>query len=529
MTTAIAVADFLQFAQGATPRGNYHQMIAVYLATLAQCSDAANIERVTLDQVAKINEKYPAPNTAKQATAAHRKAIGLWAATITLDESNSIDASAMGKAVQSYATGGRVHRAIPPMNIGREKIAAVNAEYRDHREVQRRDTRPINVFAAIAAAEQALTSTDPWEVAAAFTFLTGRRPIEVTRRVGFSLVGRHIIEFAGQAKRKGAEAEQPSYKIYSLCESYKIIDAITAMNRAPDFKEIDSIESNEQAGFKIHPKAGRRARAVFGDLIPPAAGRDQLTPSGLRSAYVVAAAALFRGQGVSLSAFAQDVLGHLNTDESLSYEDYYAVGADGVELPSGLWVDRLLEAPATPATKAKSSVTLSAATRERLAATVPGEKQDERINAAIDAYLENTSLRRKVAALESRLAKASPEPSPAPAATAQPSPAGDKSSRIIYRDMASDELKAAKGPGSAGEKLKRAMAAIIEWNQGREPAAMYKLSAANLRKISTARHTAVVEWMQQNAGEIDAYNNAHGLTGGQHDRGKQPIEQVIGW
>ena len=528
MTTASPVSAYMPFAEAATPaeRSIYRPYIAVYLATLAQCTDASNINRVTLDQVVKISERWTSENSANKGCTFHRKAIAAWQQTITLDDSNSTESTSQ-QVTAGYSHNGRTHLAIPLMTLGKERHQERNTVYRDKRETQRRECRPIQVFAAIAAAEQALKSNDVFEVEAGFTFLTGRRPIEVTRRQGFTVTGRHTIEFSGQAKRKGAAAE-PAYTIYCLCDSNLVIDALYSMNRSPEFKEIDKITSNESAGFKIHPKLGRRTRAIFGELIPAAAGRDQLTPSALRAAYTVAAMALFKPASISPSAFAQDLLGHINPEESLSYEDYYAASSTGEELPTGMWRERLLE-PAPPAdSKKRSSFTVPPEFRQRVADNVEGETHMDRLEAMYRAYLDIKSERRKRIEAERRANHELPQPTPAPAAS-QPAPVEQRSSRIDYSSMASEELRGSQSPGSAGEKIRRAMAAIVEWNSGRESAAMYRLSSANLRKVSGARHNSVVAWIEANQAEIDAYNNAHNLTGAMHDRGKTPIEQIIGW
>jgi hypothetical protein len=97
----------------------------------------------------------------------------------------------------------------------------------------------------------------------------------------------------------------------------------------------------------------------------------------------------------------------------------------------------------------------------------------------------------------------------------------------LYSTMPSALLRVNQGPGSTPEKLRRAMAAIIVYNSIQPPEKRYKLSAANLRKVSSCRHTSVVAWMAENRDEIDAYNAANGLTGTQADRGKTSIEIPI--
>jgi hypothetical protein len=73
------------------------------------------------------------------------------------------------------------------------------------------------------------------------------------------------------------------------------------------------------------------------------------------------------------------------------------------------------------------------------------------------------------------------------------------------------------------------MAAIIAYNSERATAERYRLSAANLRKVSGCRHNSVVAWMAERSAEIDAYNSANDLASAMADRGKPEIEGLITW
>lgn len=116
-----------------------------------------------------------------------------------------------------------------------------------------------------------------------------------------------------------------------------------------------------------------------------------------------------------------------------------------------------------------------------------------------------------------------------PASTAQnrPEPTTTRVGVLDYTTMPSEVLRKSQGAGSTPEKLRRAMGAIVAFNESKLSGEQYKLSAANLRKVSGCRHTSVVAWIAENEGEIDAYNTANGLSGTQADRGKEPIETLI--
>ena len=129
--------------------------------------------------------------------------------------------------------------------------------------------------------------------------------------------------------------------------------------------------------------------------------------------------------------------------------------------------------------------------------------------------------------LERKLADkdANTEPATVAATVATSVPRTD--GRIDYAAMDSALLKGHHGPGSSGEKLRRAYAAISNYNAGKEPADSYRMSAANLRKVSGVRHNSVVAWMSERESEINDYNALNGLTSAQHDRGNLAIETVV--
>lgn len=530
--------DFLPYAQAATTRANHHSGICVFLAKVAQCSDAANIERVTLDERAAILDRSGTLNTASKVTTIYRRAVAAWQQTITLNESNSVEADTQ-TVRNGMAHNGRAHIALVKLSLGADLQRKRNAPYIERRDEQRSHRAGFDPFEAIERAEIALLSSDIKEVAVGFTFLTGRRPIEVAKRKGFKVTGRYTIEFSAPAKKRGAKI-QP-FTIYCLTDSNRIIDAIARLSASSEIAELDALDTdstvgNEAMGTKIHTPYARKTRSVFGRIIPPAPGKTQLTTSALRAASVVAAMTLFKAPGQSPSQFAEQVLGHSDASQSLSYEDFYAMGVDGQELPTGLWRDRVLEAQPEATSEKKSSVTVDALTREQLAAEIPGATQSDRIRTAIEAYKVTEKNMATIEQLKNRVAKLEKELAAKEAATetatvaATVAPSVPRTDGLIdYGAMDSGALKGHQGPGSSGEKLRRAYAAIENYNAGKEPADCYRMSAANLRKVSGVRHNSVVTWMAERESEIESYNALNGLTSAQHDRGKKPIEELITW
>ncbi|MDV3348187.1 hypothetical protein D0962_35175 [Leptolyngbyaceae cyanobacterium CCMR0082] len=96
-----------------------------------------------------------------------------------------------------------------------------------------------------------------------------------------------------------------------------------------------------------------------------------------------------------------------------------------------------------------------------------------------------------------------------------------------WSQVPSAELKGSQAPGSAEEKIRRAIEAIRAYNEGKELSQMYRLSEANVRYLSGSRHGTIKAYFAANP-ELNDYNTSYGFTV-QHDRGKTPIAEVIEW
>lgn len=60
-----------------------------------------------------------------------------------------------------------------------------------------------------------------------------------------------------------------------------------------------------------------------------------------------------------------------------------------------------------------------------------------------------------------------------------------------WSQVPSAELKGSQAPGSAEEKIRRAIEAIRAYNEGKELGQMYRLSEANVRYLSGSRHSTI--------------------------------------
>ncbi|MEM6256501.1 MAG: hypothetical protein AAF821_26630 [Cyanobacteria bacterium P01_D01_bin.156] len=112
------------------------------------------------------------------------------------------------------------------------------------------------------------------------------------------------------------------------------------------------------------------------------------------------------------------------------------------------------------------------------------------------------------------------------AATAKPEPEPNLSGTDCSQ-VPSAELKGSQAPGSAEEKIRRAVKAIRAYNEGKELGQMYRLSEANVRYLSGSRHGTIKAYFVAHL-EVADYDKGYGFSV-QHDRGKKPIVEVIEW
>ncbi|MUH01532.1 hypothetical protein F7734_58445 [Scytonema sp. UIC 10036] len=92
----------------------------------------------------------------------------------------------------------------------------------------------------------------------------------------------------------------------------------------------------------------RKVRELFGELLQPPHGDNQISSHDLRSAHAAIAFYLFGSHTQSFGSFIKDNLGHKGDGEAANYEDYYVADKDGKPVVQGQWLDRLNEKPGTP-------------------------------------------------------------------------------------------------------------------------------------------------------------------------------------
>lgn len=507
----ISVADFKKYT--AKARKAYQQKAAVFLAELSAAKNEAAIKAHCEKTLSNIRSSYKKPNTQNVIVTAYRNSLRSYQADIELNASNSFD-NPNGESRDVF--NGRTHYALSFLKLGKETHVKRNEATQAKTQQQRTHGQPFNPFKVIEVAEAALNSDSYLEVAVGVEFLIGRRHTEVLKAEGFAQVGRFEIEFSGQLKKKAGEAKP--YIIYTLIESSRVIDALVRLQREGSLKELDN-EANLSYERRRNSSMNAAVRRVYKDALTPPAGEKLLSNKNLRAAYTQAAAVLFKSPTESMSNFAQRILGHKGVSSTISYEDYVCLDEAGNEIQRGQRWGELGQKPATPKTEKRTTITIDGQLKERFDSYGEGT-QKEKLNQLLNDSARVKTLEANILELERALKKAAQANAPKDAiATAE--------AATDWAEMPSAELKGSQVPGSAEEKIRRAIEAIQEYNSGKALEEMYRLSQANVRYLSGSRHGTVKTYFATHP-ELNEYNDGYGFSL-QHDRGKTPIADVIKW
>lgn len=514
-TKALPVDQFSKYAEG--QRKNYQKSIAVFLAKLSALKSEKSIKTLCADTLESIKGKSDSPNTWNVWVSAYRNSIRKFQADIELNDKNSFENPSPKRSTD--ASNGRTHYALKWLNLPKEVHNKRNDESKAKTDAQRGNAQPFDPFAAIDAAKKALLSTSYLEQAVAVEFLIGRRPTEVLKGEGFKLAGKYEIEFSGQLKKKQGEARP--YIIYTLTDAADIVDALVRLKRDADVRDLED-DTNKEIDSRRNSSMNAAVRRVYKGVLSPPVGEKQLSNKNLRAAYVQAAAILFRNPRESMSKFAERLMGHSSVVATVSYEDYVCLDADGNELPHGQKRHELGEMPSTPKVDKRATVHIDGELKERFDNYGEGTHK-EKINQLLNDADRVKTLEAKVIELEHQLKVMSEA-----VATAESKPEQEfKLSGTDWSQVPSTELKGSQAPGSAEEKIRRAVEAIKEFNSGKAIGLMYRMSEANVRYLSGSRHGTIKAYFAAHP-EVADYDKGYGFSV-QHDRGKVPIAEVVKW
>ena len=478
-----------------------------------------------------------------------RNAIKLWQQDIQIDESNSYE--------QQTKTGIiRQHLALLVMNFNSDFHTERKQPTEDKKQEQRRNLVSItNIDLYQSVIEQLLESREWREVAVGLIAATGRRATEILKTAEFNQIGQFEVKFSGQLKAKGEERKP--YPTFALLESNKVCDALFRLRRMSEIKELKKKTLSEIDSGR-NSTINRLVIEKFSPIIQPPAGELQLSTKNLRASYAAIAIYLFCPWQQEPSQFITEKLGHTSDATASNYQDYQVVDNNGKPLTRGAWVERIGEkmTETTQQLVHTSRMLVAKEVRDALSDQdfLPfpdyASRMEELLRLArIGKQFESGELSNEVVVekvvekiVEVPVEKIVEVEKSAPAKSSVKTP-------VKYNkrpeEMTNEELFGANLPNSGHEKIRRAVAAVKSYNEGKggDKAGMWAINIRTLKDLTNCRTEIVDKYFRSDdgieelgirfqMGEDDkakvviGYNEMMGL-GRYHNRGRGSIAESI--
>jgi len=500
-TAAIPVADFMPYAKLGKASLEVQWSIAVLLAQLSATTQAERVEAVCKDAIANLCEKFAKSSTRTTYASAYRKAVKAY-----FDEHGMPE----GLSTTRQTSKGEVtqHLALDWLLAPAEDYQAAAAANKTKTAEQRDNLTAFDLAATVEATTEALTSDDWREIAAALIFSVQSRPSDMLAAGDFKAVSKYQVEFTSRAKKRGKAV---TGRVWSIIPAADFVDAFSRLRRDPDVLALKSLALKDIDSGK-NSTLNRAINRVYGATIPAPFGEQTLSAKNLRAAGVNVAYHLYGRDDQSLGRFAELQLLHDNPGTAANYEDYYCTGADGKRLGEiGTRKDEELET--MPKSQTKTSMTIDRQLLEEMDSFGTGSRSEQLINIM--------ALARKAAELEAQLAyqkeqvaklkataAAAPQTAPVTGDYATTTEA-TTTAETDLRMLQDSELKGKKS-GFAEERIRRAVAALQDWNAGKELEEQIEINVGSLRQLAAASPSKVGEWAKDHAAELQAYADGQG-------------------
>lgn len=465
-----------------------------------------------------------------------RKAIKSWESEQTLTEENSYE-------VATKTGVGKSHKALLYINYGRDFLDESKTRSDSKKQAQRRNLTPITDVGAYQEAIEKACSSNEWrDLAVGIQAALGTRIGETLLTAEIKQISQFQVQFKGQIKTKDEERE--SYPKYTLIESYKVVDALLKLRRMAENKEIKNSLLTEVDSQK-NSTVNRKVRSIFGELLKPPYGVEEISSHKLRSAHAAIAFYLFGSWSQSFGSFIKDNLGHLGDGEAASYEDYYVTDKDGKPMTQGAWLDRLNELATEPTLETtQPRVRMTRAFREAIDSLefLPFPDQLSRLEellrlAKIGKQFEAGELKNEVIivqevvkeVIKEVVVQSEPQVQTPTVGSEPQSMKKPETKRKDVSEVPTAELMGKNTPYSGNEKLRRAIEAIKEYNE-RQPSkeSRWAITSTILQTLTGCRTAILKSYMESDEGRINIkdYNQLHGFSY-HHNKGKGSIADAI--
>ena len=504
VTSALPVADFLPYAKAGKLSTVHQQKAAILLAQLAQATKVETVKRLCDDALAVINSDYSTPKSRCSTVSGYRKAISSYFSDH--DYPSQL-------ATERKTSKGLVHQhvALNYMQADPGDYAAAQAQTTQKSAEQRDNLTAINPDAALAVLEQAATSQDWRELAAALIFASQARPSDILKAGVFKAATQYSVSFTSGLKKKG---KSTTGKVFTLISAPLFIDGIARLRRAPEVAALSDALLHEIDSHK-NSSINAAVQRLFGDSIPTPYGESaDLSCRNLRAVGALIAYHLYGRVDQAIGRFCELQLLHDSASSAINYDDYYCIDASGNRAHVGTRQDsELVEKPISTQTTRNR---LNLLTIEGIQSFGFGGTIDEQIAQVIAQARQADKLKRQLEYQQeqNRILRATAADEPAPT--------------IDLAEVPDSEL-AGKKPGYAAERIRRAVLAIQRYNEQHELLAdQIEINAGSLRALAAASPAAVGAYVAEHASELAAYAAAmnHPGSAGKQNRGKNITELV---
>jgi hypothetical protein len=476
-----------------------------------------------------------------------------------------------------------------------EEYAELNAKSNNQKEERLDNGTLLEPEPYLEDLGKLLTSDEADELALGLIGATGRRPCEILLRGDFVTAKEsdltfpqyqpvsHWIKFSGQAKKRRNTAINYT-PIAVLFPADFILKSVKRLRKMPEVAtvvkeikaEITELElprlkeqySGEALEYQVVIKENEYLDNRFGSKqnkllqtqlksLDIRHGKDSISRSSLRAAYARLAVARDCPASKNDLLWASRLLGHKDEKSdlravltTLGYFDYYLEKDTEVPLldtPKSeitvIFRGYANDVEAVKAFQEKFDINSQAETfrklwelaqetlqnRERQLYTQQTEEMiNDELLAKIDQIVEE-KVNRALAGL-----KASPEPTAvntiptvSTVSTAEPEKTVEKN----WESIPSEDLKGKHTPGSAEEKIRRAVKAIMEHNDYKATSnnERWFLGVRSIQDLSGCNYTPIKKYLDERSTMIFDHNAKYGLSNQHNKKHKQEISQVIVW
>ncbi|MFB2878550.1 protelomerase family protein [Floridanema aerugineum] len=508
------------------------QFFKPFLDEVGQLKSESAIEALCKEWLPKIQEyctqlskkvddsgnKVLSVNTYNDKLSNFRNMILAWQKGISLTKDNSYKPEGKDK---SKAYNGKIHYAWKYLKEGLEFYRERTEKTLQKSENRLQESEAITleiVEQYIATATKLIASYDWREVVAGIIALTGRRFGEGMKTAKFEPTSLYKVRFTGQLKH-GVE----DYEMFSLIESHIVAKELDRLRNMPEIKALKA-EDIEQITNDKNSTVNNCVKEHFGSFVPVLSddkGTGNLSTRSLRYIYAAIAAYWFKPARKETLTFYKEQLGHISKTAAFSYVAYQVCDNEGLPFHSGVNI-KMLETAPTTIEKKEIRYRMTEEQKQKLD-QLQSEWGLETQAEVMEQVLKYVELGMRKAPVAEEKAPVAEEETPATKPT-------DNTQDIDLESVSLEDLnnKYKTHPGSAEERMRRAVQAIMDYNDyvATEQQQRWRVTTSILAQLSGSRSDRIKDFFNKHETWINDHNEKYNFSA-YHNKGKGDITEVI--